>query len=133
MEAAAASGGLRNRFAEWVRQSGFEEWVFWVLGMGVVGCNLIGLSLNEKKWRGLQMMPCGLGIARRTSSVLGGLRTRSILGGSVLGNDDLDGGVDELPVATMGAISPVLGATRSVLLVRSPSYFSLSLFYFPMV
>ena len=25
MEVAAASGGLRNRFAEWVRQSGFEE------------------------------------------------------------------------------------------------------------
>ena len=62
MEAAAASGGLRNRFAEWVRQSGFEEWVFGVSGMGVVGCNLIGLSLNKKKWRGLQMMPCGLGI-----------------------------------------------------------------------
>ena len=48
----AASGGLRNGFAEWVRRSGgfdewvrrsgfeewvrrsgFEEWVFWVLGM----------------------------------------------------------------------------------------------------
>ena len=55
----------------WVRRSGFEEWVFWVLGMGVVGCNQIGLSLNKKKWRGrrswrgLQTTPCGLGIARR--------------------------------------------------------------------
>ena len=58
---------------------------------------------------------------------MGGLRTRSILGGSVLGGDDLDGGVDEFPVATMGAISPVLGETRPVLLVRSPCYFSLSL------
>ena len=34
----------------------------------------------------------------RTSSVLGGSRTRSVLGG-----DDLDGGADELPVATMMA------------------------------
>ena len=32
----------------------------------------------------------------------------SVLGGSVLGGDDLDGGTDELPVATMGAILPVL-------------------------
>ena len=53
MEAVAASGGLRNGFAEWVRRSGFEEWVLWVSGMGVVGCNQIGLSLNKKKWRGL--------------------------------------------------------------------------------
>ena len=37
---------------------------------------------------------------------------RSVLGGLVLGGDDLDGGADELPAATMGAISPVLGATR---------------------
>ena len=85
--------------------------------MGVVGCNLIGLSLNKKKWRGLQTMPCGLGIAQRTSLVLGVLRTRSILGGSILGGDDLDGGADELPAATMGAISLMLGATRPVLLV----------------
>ena len=38
----------------------------------------------------------------RTSSVLDGLRTRSILGGSGLGGDDLDGGADELPAATIG-------------------------------
>ena len=59
----------------------------------------------------------------RMSSVLGGLRTRSILGGLILDGDNLDGSVDELPVATMGvffasagvrscrcwdAISPVL-------------------------
>ena len=60
---------------------------------------------------------------------MGGLRTRSILGGSVLGGDDLDGGANEFPMATMGAISPVLGATRPVLLVRSPCYFSLSLLF----
>ena len=51
---------------------------------------------------------------------------RSILGGSVLGGDNLDGGADELPAATMGAISPVLGATK---LVRSPCCFSLSLLF----
>ena len=39
----------------------------------------------------------------RMSSVLGGLRTRSVLGGSGLGGDDLDGGADELPAVTMGA------------------------------
>ena len=44
----------------------------------------------------------------RTSSILSGSRTRSVLGGSVLGGDDLDGGTDELPMATMGAILPVL-------------------------
>ena len=42
---AAANGGLRNGFAEWVRwssgfdewvrRSGFEEWVFWVSGFWV--------------------------------------------------------------------------------------------------
>ena len=37
------------------------------------------------------------------SLVLGGSRTRLILGGSVLGGDDLDGDADELLVATMMA------------------------------
>ena len=41
-----------------------------------------------------------------------GLRTRSVLGGSVLGGDDLDGEANELPAATMGAILSVLGATH---------------------
>nr|POF12154.1 hypothetical protein CFP56_42349 [Quercus suber] len=45
----------------------------------------------------------------RTSSILGRSRMRSVLGGSVLGGDDLDGSADDLPAATMGAISPVLG------------------------
>ena len=64
----------------------------------------------------------------RMSSVLSGSRTRSVLGGSGLGGDDLDGGADELLAATMGAfftgarvrshrcwdvISPVLQAAQS--------------------
>ena len=43
---------------------------------------------------------------------MGGLKTRSVLGGSGLGGDDLDGGANELPVATMGAISLVLGCDK---------------------
>ena len=39
-----------------------------------------------------------------------GSRTRSVLGGSILGGDDLDGGTDELPAVTMDAISAVLQA-----------------------
>ena len=45
----------------------------------------------------------------RTSSVLGGSRTRSVLDGSGLGGDDLDGGADELLVATMGAFFAGIG------------------------
>ena len=40
---------------------------------------------------------------------IGVSRTSSVLGGSSLGGDDLDGGVDELPTATMGTILPELG------------------------
>jgi len=65
----------------------------------------------------------------RTSSVLGGSRTRSVLGGSGLGGDDR-----ALVAAPMGAISLVLGCDlagarcdETVLLVRSPCCFSLSL------
>ena len=36
-------------------------------------------------------------------------RTSSVLDGSVLGGDDLDGDAYELPTATMGSISLVLG------------------------
>ena len=39
----------------------------------------------------------------RTSYVLGRSRTRLVLGGSVLGGDGLDIGVDELPALTMMA------------------------------
>ena len=39
-----------------------------------------------------------------------------VLGGSVLGGDNLDGSANELLAATMGAISPLLGTTRPVLL-----------------
>ena len=98
---------------------------------------------------------------------IGVSRTSSVLGGSSLGGDDLDGGADELPTATMGTILPmlgcdeigagmwsrrcfgqrdlvgagvwrdwcdlglglVLGATRLVLLVRSPLCFTLSLLF----
>ncbi|XP_075640541.1 protein FAR1-RELATED SEQUENCE 5-like [Castanea sativa] len=38
-----------------------------------------------------------------------GSRMRLVLGRSVLGGDNLDGGAHELPAATMDAISPVLG------------------------
>ena len=40
----------------------------------------------------------------RTSYVLGRSRTRLVLGGFVLGGDNLDGGINELPAVTMGAI-----------------------------
>ena len=40
---------------------------------------------------------------------IGVSRMSSVLGGSSLGSDDLDGGADELLVATMVAISPMLG------------------------
>ena len=92
----------------WVRRSGFEEWVFWVSGF--------------REWRG--RLTGALGIARRTSLVLGGSGTRSVLGGSLLGGDDLDGGADELPAATMGAISSVLLVDRSCSLSLSLSLFA---------
>ena len=40
-------------------------------------------------------------------------RMRSILGGSILGGDNLDGGGDELLAVTMGVILPVLGCDLS--------------------
>ena len=40
---------------------------------------------------------------------IGVSRMSSVLGGSGLGGDDLDGGADELLVATMVAILPMLG------------------------
>ena len=45
----------------------------------------------------------------RMSSILGASRTRSVLGGSILGGDNLDGSVDEFPTATMGVILSMLG------------------------
>ena len=45
----------------------------------------------------------------RMSLILGGSRTRSVLGGLILGGDDLDGSIDEFPTVTMGVISSVLG------------------------
>ena len=67
---------------------------------------------------------------KTTRSVMGDEieTTRSVLGGLGLGGDDLDGGADELPAATMGvffadtgvrscrcrdAISPVLGCDKT--------------------
>ena len=76
---------------------------------GFVGVDLRNGFFGFREWRG--RLAGALGIAQRTSLVLGGSRTRSVLGGSVLGGDDLDGGVDELPAVTMGAILLVLGAT----------------------
>jgi len=95
------------------------EWVWGWSGMGrwSVAARSATLSKRENK----------IGVSRM-SSILGGSRTRSVLGGSGLGGDDLDGGADELLVATMGAffagvrvrshrcwdvISPVLQAARS--------------------
>ena len=50
----------------------------------------------------------------RTAALMSfGSRTRSMLGGSVLGGDNLDGGGDELPAVTMGVILPVLGCDLS--------------------
>ena len=50
----------------------------------------------------------------RTAALMSfGSRTRSILVGSVLGGDNLDGGGDELPAVTMGVILPVLGCDFS--------------------
>ena len=63
--------GLWNGFVGVV---GLSEWVW---GMGFLG---FGLSLNKKKWRG--WLVDAMGITRRTSSILGGSRTRSVLGGS---------------------------------------------------
>ena len=101
-----ASGSLRNGFAEWVRRSGgFDEWVCRSGGFVIVGL-WNGFS-GFREWRGRRSwkgrLAGALGIARQTSSVLGGSRTRSVLGRSVLGGDDLDGDADELPAATMGA------------------------------
>ena len=62
--------GLCNGFVGVV---GLSELVW---GMSFLG---FGLSLNKKKWRG--RLVGALGIARRTSSVLGGSRTSLVLGG----------------------------------------------------
>ena len=59
--------GLRNGFVGVGLRNGFS---------GFLG---FGLSLNKKKWRG--RLASALGIARRMSSILGGSRTRSDLGG----------------------------------------------------
>ena len=45
----------------------------------------------------------------RTSLVLSGSRTRSVLGGSGLGGDDLDVGADKLLASTMGAFFAGVG------------------------
>ena len=60
--------GLMNGFVEVGLRNGFS---------GFLG---FGLSLNKKKYK--RQLAGALGITRRTSSVLGGSRTRSILGGS---------------------------------------------------
>ena len=65
----------------------------------------------------------------RTSSILGGSRRRSVLGGSVLGGDDLDGGVDELLAATMMVTSISLSFWFNTHFSLSVSL-SLSTFFF---
>ena len=107
--------------SEWMEDGGGQ--IGWVWGWSGVGWLSVAarsttLSKRENKIS-----------VSRTSSVLGRSRMRSVLGGSVLGGDDLDGGTDELPTATMGTILSVLGATRPVLPVRSPCCFFLSLLF----
>ena len=60
----------------------------------------------------------------RMSSVLGELRTRSILGGSVLSGDDLDYSVNELPALTPISLSGFTLISLSLLLPLSLSTFS---------
>nr|POF12530.1 hypothetical protein CFP56_29100 [Quercus suber] len=50
---------------------------------------------------------------RKSAPMSFGSGTRSVLGESVLGGDNLDSGANELPMATMGAISLMQVATRS--------------------
>ena len=70
--------GLRNGFVGVVGLTNGSVGVG--LRNGFSGFLGFGLSLNKKKWRG--RLVGALGIARRTSSVLGGSRTSSVLGGS---------------------------------------------------
>ncbi|KAL4603589.1 hypothetical protein ACB092_10G134800 [Castanea dentata] len=55
---------------------------------------------------------------RTTAPMSFGSRTRSVLGGLVLGGYNLDGGADELPAVTMDAISPVLGCDETDITVN---------------
>ena len=70
-------------------------WVWGWSGVGwwLVAARSVTLSKRNNK----------IGVSR-TSSVLGRSRTRLVLGGFVLGGDNLDGGINELPAVTMGAI-----------------------------
>ena len=76
------------------------EWVWGWSGVGWWSVATKSTTLNKRQNK--------IGVSRM-SSILGGSRTRLVLGGSILGGDDLDGSADEFPTATMGAISLVLG------------------------
>ena len=60
------------------------------VGWWLVAARLATLSKRENKID-----------VSRMSSILGGSRTRSVLGGSVLGGDNLDGNTGKLLAATM--------------------------------
>ena len=90
----------------------------------MVACTTAGLWVEDDD--------LGFTDVSRTSSVLGGSRTRSVLGGSSLGGSGLGGDADgcDLAGVSSGAIFPVLGATRPCFWCDLLAI-SLSLFYFP--
>ena len=86
--------------SEWMEDGGGHiGWVWGWSGVGWLSVAAKSATLSKRENK--------IGVSRM-SSILSRSRTRSILGGSVLGGDDLDGGTDELPMATMGAILLVL-------------------------
>ena len=70
--------------------------------------NRVGLGVG---WSGVGwwLVAAKSATLSKRENKIGVSRTSLVLGGSSLGGDDLDGGADELPTATMGTILPVLG------------------------
>ena len=80
---------------EWMEDGGGQiGWVWGWSGVGwwLVATRLATLSKRENKID-----------VSRMSLILGGSRTRSVLGRSVLGGDNLDANADKLPAVTMMA------------------------------
>ena len=94
---------------EWMEDGGGQiGWVWGWSGVGwwLVATRLATLSKRENKID-----------VSRMSLILGGSRSRSVLGGSVLGGDNLDGNADKLPAATMMATPISLSLSLSTFLV----------------